>query len=161
MLKAEVLMRFENEKMSLGNEADTRAILAEGHAALEQWDEALKLIGRAVELTKTLLGGDAASDVAADAIAIYLISQVDLANRAGERKLAVQAADELSTMLKQLKADWYLSMANRPLAQAYYNQGKFQDILIGLRYSGYSPDTEYRLRTLSGRRQPALLWSTS
>jgi tetratricopeptide (TPR) repeat protein len=43
-----------------------------------------------------------------------------------------------------------------PLAESYLAQRKFKEVIIGLRYSGYAPDIEYRLRTYQGRAHTKL-----
>ena len=64
------------------------------------------------------------------------------------------AAEEHLLNARTLGADEALIVL--PLAASYLAQRKYQEVILGLRYSGYAPDVEYRLRTYQGRAHTAI-----
>lgn len=64
------------------------------------------------------------------------------------------AAEKHLLNARELGADEALIVL--PLAEAFLAQSKFEEVILNLRYSGYAPDIEYRLRSYQGRAHTEL-----
>ena len=123
-LKTKTLNNLNRISRAWQTVAEVKAVLADGFAEQQNWDEALELIDQAIATLEdghSKISGQSSSD---DTVAIYTISKIDYANRAAKTELASETAEQLVQLLDGLDPGLYESNANRVLAVAFKNDGQ-------------------------------------